>query len=188
MEEFRLFLKSSTIHGLSYIPSTRKCVRYAWILVVIGGFTGAGFLIHQSFENWYQSPVTTTLKTKPISKVTFPKVAVCPKKNIYTNLNYDLMTSTRLILTENTRKELINYAMEVSQDIFYHEIMKNLSKLDDSNRFYDWYHGYSSLVYPYFRIGSDEVNDIYSKVLQIGLSKANSSLKDIIDLCTQLGT
>ena len=36
MESIRNFLESSTIHGLSYISTTRKYVRVFWILVVIG--------------------------------------------------------------------------------------------------------------------------------------------------------
>ena len=52
MEEVRTFLDSSTIHGLAYISSTRKFFRVIWVLVVIGGFTGAGVLIYQSFDSW----------------------------------------------------------------------------------------------------------------------------------------
>ena len=52
MESIRNFLESSTIHGLSYISTTRKYVRVFWILVVIGGFSGAGVLIFTAFQSW----------------------------------------------------------------------------------------------------------------------------------------
>ena len=92
MEEFKQFLDSSTIHGLSYISSTRRFIRFAWILIVIGGFTVAGYMIYESFQNWNESPVTTTIETLPISGMTLPNVTVCPPKNkaFFTNLNYDL--------------------------------------------------------------------------------------------------
>ena len=60
MENINNFLKSSTIHGLSYIATNRKFVKLFWIIVVITGFTCASILIHQSFEDWYESPVKTT--------------------------------------------------------------------------------------------------------------------------------
>ena len=90
MQDIKDFLESSTIHGLTYISTTKKIVKLFWIFVVIFGFTGAGVLIYQSFEAWAQSPVSTIVETMPISKITFPKVTVCPPKNTYTNLNYDL--------------------------------------------------------------------------------------------------
>ena len=91
MGNLRTFLETSTIHGLAYISTSRKYVKSFWILIVMGGFIGAGVLINQSFENWNESPVKTTIETLPITNLKFPKVTVCPPKNTYTNLNYDLM-------------------------------------------------------------------------------------------------
>ena len=81
------FLESSTIHGVSYISTTKKASRLFWVLVVCSGFCGAFVLIYQSFESWEESPITTTIETLPISEITFPKVAVCPPKDAFTNLN-----------------------------------------------------------------------------------------------------
>ena len=91
MEYVANFLESSTIHGLAYIATSRKYVRLFWIVVVIAGFTVAGILIQTSFQSWNDSPVKTTIETHSISKITFPKVTVCPPKNTYTDFNYDLM-------------------------------------------------------------------------------------------------
>ena len=107
MENIRSFLESSTIHGLAYISTGRKYVRLFWILVVIAGFTGAGVIIHQSFQSWDESPVKTTIETHPIAEITFPKVTVCPPKNTYTDLNYDLMMAENMTLDNETRNELL---------------------------------------------------------------------------------
>ena len=113
MESIRNFLESSTIHGLSYISTTRKYVRVFWILVVIGGFSGAGVLIFTAFQSWADSPVKTTIETHPISEITFPKVTVCPPKNTYTDLNYNLMMTENMTLDNDTKKELTKYAAEL---------------------------------------------------------------------------
>ena len=90
-EDIKNYLENSTVHGLVYISTTRKLWRLFWILIVCGGFTGAIYLIHLSFQSWNESPIKTTIETLPISEVTFPKITVCPPKNTYTNLNYDLI-------------------------------------------------------------------------------------------------
>ena len=114
MEGVRAFLESSTIHGLVYISTTeKKLVKTCWILVVIGGFTAAGYMIYQSFQDWHESPVKTTIETLPITKITFPKVTVCPPKNTYTDLNYDLMMTENMTLNYDTRRELSNYRVFV---------------------------------------------------------------------------
>ena len=86
MEGLRTFLESSTIHALGYISTTRKLERLFWIVVVILGFTGAGVIIYQSFQDWQDNPITTTIETRPIREITYPKVTVCPPKNTYTDL------------------------------------------------------------------------------------------------------
>ena len=114
MENWREFFESSTIHGLAYIATGRRYVRLFWILVVIVGFTGAGYMIYQSFQSWAGSPIKTTIETLPITEmITFPKVTVCPPKNTYTDLNYDLMMTENMTLDNDTRQELTNYAVEL---------------------------------------------------------------------------
>ena len=90
MENIKTFLESSTIHGLSYISTSRKCLRIFWVLTIILGFTSAGILIYQSFLDldwhdldldWHDNPETTTIAIKPIEEINFPKVTVCPPKN-----------------------------------------------------------------------------------------------------------
>ena len=145
MENIRIFLETSTIHGLAYISTTRKFSRIFWTLVVIAGFTGAGFLIYQSFENWSTSPITTTIETRPIKEITFPKVTVCPPRNTYTDLNYDLMMMENVTFDDTTRNELSSILWEVMNDNLYESVMKDMERLIDNDRYYNWYHGYTQI-------------------------------------------
>ena len=144
------FLESSTIHGLVYISSQKRLQRWFWILVVITGFTIAGLLINQSFENWTESPIKTTIETKPISGITFPSVTVCPPKDTFTDLNYDLRALENVSsLPEETMEELINNTMYFLHDQQYDQLMKNISKIEEVNRYFNLYHGYTRLTFPY---------------------------------------
>ena len=91
----------------------------------------------------------TTIETRPIEEITFPKVTVCPPKNTYTDLNYDLVMTKNKTLNETVRNELTYYALELLNDNLHNTIMKNLSMLQEDNRFHNWYHGYSQVVIPY---------------------------------------
>ena len=129
MEGIKDFLESSTVHGLTYISTTRKLVRLFWIIVVILGFSGAGYLIYTSFQDWDESPVKTTIESRPITEITLPKITVCPPKNTFTDLNYDLMKLKDETIDNETRIILKNYAFELLNDLTYDELMRNLSKL-----------------------------------------------------------
>ena len=142
MEDIRHFLESSTIHGLTYISTNRKITRLFWIFIVITGFSVAGFMINASFQSWADSPIKTTIETRPISEIKFPKVTVCPPKNTYTDLNYDLMAADNVTLTKKMRRELNKYALEV---IDKHAFMDDINKLHEEDRYYNWYHGYTKI-------------------------------------------
>ena len=148
MEGVRTFLESSTIHGLTYISTTRKYARLFWILIILSGFIGASFLIKESFDSWSESPVKTTIETLPISDIKFPKVTVCPPKNTFTDLNYDLILTKNLTLTEEMKDEMFKYACEIfEEDIL---TVNNVTKLDEKDRFYNWYVGYTDIRVPHF--------------------------------------
>ena len=112
MEGVRTFLESSTIHGLTYISTTRKYARILWIIIVLAGFIGASLLINESFDSWSESPIKTTMETLPISEIKFPKVTVCPPKNSFTDLNYDMMIADNVTLTDELKEELYNFSWE----------------------------------------------------------------------------
>ena len=143
MEGVTDFLESSTIHGLSYIATTKKCARLFWILAVLGGFSTATFLIHQSFQNWQDSPVTTSIETLSISEIKLPKVTVCPPKDTYTDLNYDLTMAENVVLTDKMRDDLFSYALDViwDQNDYF-------GKLKEDNMYYNWYNGFTEVKSP----------------------------------------
>ena len=151
MEIFTEFIEVSTIHGLNFIASSKRCVRFVWILVVIGGFTGAGYLIQESFYNWNQRPISTSIETLPISDIIFPNISVCPINNFYTNINYDIMYADKIEINTNKRMELLNYAYSVVQNETFHEILRNLSKVYEKERYYNWYYGYTRIDFPFYK-------------------------------------
>ena len=157
MEHIKTFLDTSTIHGLSWIANTKRWARLVWILVVIGGFSGAGYLIHESFFNWDQSPISTTIETLPISQITFPNVTVCPPKNLFLNLNYDIMHVANISIDSNSKKKVLEDILDVIQNEFYTEVMTNLSKIEDPERFHNWYYGYTEIAYPYYSVTGNQL-------------------------------
>ena len=151
VDGLRTFFESSTIHGLIYISTTRKwIIKIFWIVVVIAGFTGASIMIYESFKDWDENPVKTTIETLPITEMKLPIVTVCPPKNTFTDLNYDLMMTQNNSFDNETRDELINYATELLNNDFHEGIMTNLSMLVEKDRYYNWYNGYTKMQLPYF--------------------------------------
>ena len=125
MGDLQTFLESSSISGLNFISTTKRYAKLFWIIVVVLGFTGAGVMIFQSFQDWGNNPISTTIETRPIAEIKFPKVTVCPPKDTYTDLNYDLMLLENKTLDNNTRHNLTNYATELLQDNVYASVMNN---------------------------------------------------------------
>lgn len=149
------FFESSTIHGLSYISTTKKFWKLFWIFVVFLAFSVAFVVIKMSFQAWDESPIKTTIETRPITELTFPSVTVCPPKNTFTNLNYDLTQIENMTISDNTRKEFRNYAIELLTEYLYIGVMKNLSQLQEKDRYHNWYHGYTEVVLPHPNNGYD---------------------------------
>ena len=158
MKEFESFLESSSISGLNHISNTRRYGRLFWVFIVLTGFTVSGFLIYESFQSWKESPVKTTIETLPITELIFPKVTVCPPKNTFTNLNYDLMMLENMTLDDDIRIELTEYALELLHNNLYDNTMKNLSKIYEHRRYYNWYYGYQGVVLPYYSYQFDTHN------------------------------
>ena len=67
------FLETSTIHGLYYVGTATKSIKLFWIFVVTVCFSVASYMIYQSFQNWAESPVATTIETLPIEDFHVPK-------------------------------------------------------------------------------------------------------------------
>ena len=58
------------------------------------------------------------------------------------------MVSPNMTLDNDTRDELANFAVEMLYDHLYDTIMTNISKLEDNDRYYNWYHGYTEILLP----------------------------------------
>ena len=92
--------------------------------MVFGGFFGAGYLILESFLNWNQSPISTTIETLSMSQITFPNVTVCSPRNLFLNLNFDILQSNDVKLGKDTEKEMLKQTLDIVQDEFYYEMKK----------------------------------------------------------------
>ena len=144
--------------------------------MVLGEFLLAGYLIHDSFYNWKQSPISTTIEILSKSDIKFPNVTVCPPKNLFLNLNHDIKQSKNVKLTNDSRKELFDFAMDVIQDECYTDIIANLSKLTDSDRYFNWYHGYSNIELP-----NDQGSSTFrSRTVYLGRKETYCPLTSII--------
>ena len=62
-----------------------------------------------------------------------------------------------LDLDINQRKDLFNFVQEVIDDSFYQEILKNISKIEIPNRYFNWYYGYTDINYPFYSIIYDQL-------------------------------
>ena len=87
--KLREFLESSTIHGLVHISTAKsKTARAVWVAIVVACFAYAIYMINNSYEEWQESPVSTTITTHPITELEFPTVTVCPPRGSNTALNH----------------------------------------------------------------------------------------------------
>ena len=88
-------------------------IKFAWGCIVFLGFLGATFLIYQSYSDFKNSPVVTSVRTHPIDDLDFPTVTVCPPLGSNTALNFDLMRADNNSLTQEMRKNLSQKAREI---------------------------------------------------------------------------
>ena len=148
MEGVVEYLESASIHGLVYISATRRLVRLAWLCVVMTGFTLAGVLIHQSFDSWADSPVTTTIETLPITDLDFPNVTVCPPRNSFTSLYPDLVMARNVTFNGEERKELADFVpLAVFSPLYDTQYLEFQAYRQET--YWNWYTGMTKLALPY---------------------------------------
>ena len=112
------FLESSTIHGLVHISTAKsKAARATWVAIVVACFAYAIYMINNSYEEWQESPVSTTITTHPITDLEFPAVTVCPPWGSNTAVNHLLRKVKYVNYTEEQRKKLLYIAKEVFIEI-----------------------------------------------------------------------
>ena len=157
MNSFKLFLESSTIHGLNHVSTTRKYIRFFWILVVISGFSGSIYLICQSFKAWSERPVSTTIETHEIHELKYPKVMVCPPKNTYTNLNHDIMVVGNMTIDNDlTNENSTAYKLLQSFVSNFHQkdfdvFVQKINLMKEKNEFRNYYNGFTKVPIDVYR-------------------------------------
>ena len=90
--------------------------------------------------SWSKNQISTTLETLPISEVRFPKVTVCPPRNSFTNLNYDLLMAAGTKV--NNSEVLLKSLEEKILDSEFRQAWKLL--FEEKEKYRNWYQGYSS--------------------------------------------
>ena len=161
MERVQEFLESSSIHGLSFIASTKRSIRVFWMIVVLSSFIIAGGLIRRSVLSWENTPVITTIETLPITEATFPLVTVCPPRKSFTNLNYDLMRMENVRIDDQTRARLIRLAVRLINDAIFD---RDLKMMKVESGLSNWYRGYDRIFLPQKSRVDDEMttHKVYS--------------------------
>ena len=154
MEGFKEFLEYSTIHGLTYISSSKSLFsKFFWTIIVALSFVTSIILIESLFSSWSEDPISTTVETKPISKSPFPRVSVCPPANSMTSMNWDLKKAENLNLTEGFKQHLANISAELIEDEAFNVLEREEKKFVEENKFLNWYTGFTKPTLPH--------NDIY---------------------------
>ena len=142
METVRTYLESGSINGLNHIAATKKWDRLFWILVINGGFIISTILIVEMYIAWGDNPIRTDVDTLPMSEIRFPKVTVCPPKDTFTDLNYDIKRAEEKNLTLKEREALSEYAKNTIESISF---MESLNRIQEKDRFYNWYYAISQM-------------------------------------------
>ena len=113
-----------------------------------------------------ESPETTNIKTLPLLNVTLPKMTVCPPKDTFTDLNYDLWQAleNNPNISDETWKELAFKAIDIWESNRLEDLMENITKLYEKDQFFNWYHGYTDMSTPFV----DEYTDKFTYRVRTG--------------------
>ena len=154
------FLESSTIHGLAYISTAKvycnliltkieiscfqtRIGKSLWGFVVLMCFLSSSVLIYESYVDFQNSPVVTSITTLHIKDLEFPKVTVCPPKDSNTALNYDLMRARNMTLSNEERESLRTKLYEIFNPVSLHTeyigLMESAANVVNLKAIYDGY-------------------------------------------------
>ena len=77
---------ATTIHGIPYIleDGRRAFERFLWILLVIASAWFAFYNTYNSYWDWQNNPVTTTIGTTGlnIEKIDYPSITICAQGSV----------------------------------------------------------------------------------------------------------
>ena len=112
-------------------------------------FIGAGTLISQSYKDWQENPVSTSITTHPIEDLDFPIVTICPPKGSNTALYHDLVKAGDASLSEKEISSLKNSAFKIFMEQSHREYVKRMPAVSNLGNMDQVYQGYHSLPKPH---------------------------------------
>ena len=157
------FLESTTIHGLAHISTAKtNTARAIWVAIVVACFALAITMITGSYNQWQESPVSTTITTHPIDELRFPAVTVCPPRGLNTVINHALEKVKEINLTEKERQEMLNISRKVFLEIPNKNHAETVSKLFSPENIKSLANGRSSMpsVVDYSNAITLETNEV----------------------------
>ncbi|XP_031638214.1 pickpocket protein 28-like [Contarinia nasturtii] len=81
------FFSESSVHGVRYFSDSKRhwTERIWWVFAFAVSLYLCGFLIHNVWIKWHESPVIVSFaeKSTPISMIPFPAVTICPETKTY---------------------------------------------------------------------------------------------------------
>ena len=103
------YASQSSIHGIGYIFDHKLGTweRVLWLMVVIGFLILATHLTLDTWTQWQEEQVVTTLKNtaKPVAEVPFPAVTICGIGNHMNNVEKKIQENFALWREENQRNQ-----------------------------------------------------------------------------------
>ena len=103
------YASQSSIHGISYIFDQKISTweRALWLIVVIAFLILATHLTLDTWTQWQEEQVVTTLKNtaKPVAEVPFPAVTICGTGNHMSNVEKKIQENFALWRIKNKRNK-----------------------------------------------------------------------------------
>ena len=74
------YFSETTVHGFRYVVEGGNiCEKWSWVVLISIGFIFSGCIIFQSFYDWAETPLQTTIAqvSMPIEELYQPAITVC---------------------------------------------------------------------------------------------------------------
>ena len=113
---------------------------------MVACFAFATHMIIDSYKEWQESPVSTTITTHPITELEFPTVTVCPPRGSNTALNHLLEKVKDVNFTKEERQELLDISKEVFIEIPSKRYARQMTELLSFENVRSIANGLSSLL------------------------------------------
>ena len=95
--------------------------------------------------DWQDSPISTSISTKPLEGLEFPGVTICPKEGANTALNRDLIRAHNMTLTEESQKDLQKAAYEIFISSTYQRYINKMMDVVGNDGIKDILDGFSAI-------------------------------------------